>query len=130
MDYMTKAYNAVAASPKGLAAIELGNKLDLAFLGFVTGPIYQTWQYIGADVGRTTYIGAMETCLDADLIWTRDHPPRKDDLHFKTKQKSFEEGVCAQIALRQAYKIHGYNKVLTYLARHIKLYQYVEYNGK
>jgi hypothetical protein len=98
-------------------AAATGKKLDKAFLEVVSGPIYGTWNEVAADVaslgGRMTYSGNIEVCIDADRLWYGKQGRIGDS--------GYEKAVAADEAVRVAIDTHGYEKVLRFLARNIKL---------
>lgn len=84
--------------------------LNQDFIKKVSGPVHQTWGYIGGDYcdicdGRITYLEAMEVTLDADRMRTMGG----------------KEGNAAMDTIQEAIRALGYPKVLKYLAKNIKL---------
>jgi hypothetical protein len=87
--------------------------LDHAFLAIVRPAIMSTWNYIGSDSEqlahecgeRLTNEAALEGCIDANRL------------------ASFagENGKRADVLVTNAIDVHGYQKVMAYLKRHVRL---------
>lgn len=90
-------------------------KLDKQLIERCAGPINAVWQYIGYEVEsvcaenhvRVSNEDAVESCIDAGRL--REYPAASAG------------GIEADNAIKAAIKVHGYRKVLCYLARHISL---------
>jgi hypothetical protein len=88
-------------------------QLDQALVTRLRNPIQKTWNYIGSDIEncmaecgeRMTNAHAMEACLDAD---------RLSEPYIGNDPEGME-------ILRAAFKEHGYQKVMKFLGKNIKL---------
>lgn len=124
VDPLRLAYNAVTASPAGVAALATASKLSQPFLDVVSGPILSVWAEVAYDAsqleggGRISYQSAVEVCIDADRLWWPTSVPNPKDEHAC---KRFERRVLADATVVKAIAVHGYPKVLRYLGNKLKL---------
>lgn len=99
-----------------MSALKKLTPLDDAFIRAVERPILRTWQTIGHDIADAAggeeidEETAMECVLDADHLRTFGGDRRRD-----------EEGNAAADLVDLAIEAHGYEKVLRFLARRLRL---------
>lgn len=77
------------------------------------GPMWTVWNAIAADwaeLGRVTNKGAVEATIDADRM-----------TFFAYGEKGRAAAAAAEAELDRAIKAHGYEAVLNYLSRKVRL---------